>query len=208
MSLLNLNPFFTANQTKIYIGTALLAVVLAVGFYIKDRLTTNKLATQSEQVQVLNQTILTLKGEKQVLAKQAEDSVQAFKEQKTKADASLAKLANLKDVVVPIITSTNVSPGCLEEIQSVQRQYTEREVVFRDVIQTQQVALTKADTAIATLQEEVKADNAIIAAHEEKDKVVDKKTKSLEGALKSETTRKVWYRATAGVLVVIVAILL
>jgi ABC-type Na+ efflux pump permease subunit len=216
MDLTKLISLLPSKYYKYVAGTIALCILLPLGYYsVQGYFAKRILDRQTEQIKVLTNEISTLKGEKAVKAKEAEKAVDAFYNQKDRADKAEAKLAQLKPVVLPSVngssdsTTTNVSvtPDCMEQIKLVQEQYVAREEVFQEVITEQKTTITNATAAIEKLQDEVITDNKIIAKFDEKDKVKDAQLAASEKRANSEESKKKIYRTTTGVLGVIVLIL-
>jgi ABC-type Na+ efflux pump permease subunit len=215
MDLTNLLP---SKYYKYVAGAIALCVLIPLGYYsFQGYFAQRVLDKQIEQIRVLTNEINTLKGEKDAKAKEADEAVIAFQNQKDRAEKAEAKLAKLKPVVLPnvgtsspttTVSSASVTPECMEQIKLVQDQYVARELVFQEVIAEQKTTIADATVATEKLQEEVKTDNLIIAKFDEKDKVKDAKLAASEEKARSEESKKKIYRTTSGVLGVIVLILL
>lgn len=198
----------TKYYKQIAIGVGAIVLVVASYFGIKNHFLNREIKKRDSQIETLNRELNTLKGEKLVLKKQADDAVTSFESQKKRAETAEQRLAKLKPVVIPTTVTTTITAECIEQIQLVKREYDSRELVYTDVIKEQKDTIAAASVAIDKLKDEIKVDDAIIAKHEEKDKVTDAKIVALEKKVDSETSKKKIYRTSTVVLGVLAAILL
>lgn len=204
-----LSLFYTNNKTVIFGSIAAIVCILWVSFYIKDTRNQKIIAANNAQIESLTATINALSIEKTNIQKDVEIAKIAFSEQKKKADLLEQKLNNLPPVHIPTTTSTGsaIAPECVELLTNMKAEYDLREVEYQQVILAKNDALNAANIIIQKQDLEIATDNKIIAADNERNKIHVSTETNLTKQLESETHRKILYRNTSGVLLVVVIIL-
>ena len=192
------------------VGGFILAVIVVTASYFGIVSFTQKkaLAKSDQQIEKLVGEINQLKGEKIAAVKEKTEALDAFQEQKDRADTAEKKLAHLKPVKVPTVVSATMSQDCIDQIQLVKQEYDARELVFMDVIKEKDSTIALAQSAITKLQDEIAIDDKAFAKYNEKDKITNAKFVILENKASSEESKKKIYRATSGTLLLVVIALL
>lgn len=216
--MVDLNKFVPTNYVKYIAAAVVLAILIPSAYFgVKGFFIQHSLNLQNEEVKRLNGELAGLKQQKAVKEQEVAAALALFNVHKDRADKAEAKLSKLKPVVLPPIKSdtepstiaiASVTPECMEQIKIVQDQYIAREEVFQEVITEQKTTIDAATVVIAKLESEVKTDNEIIATHEIKDQVQEKRIDAAEKKALNEESKKKVYRTATGILGAVVLILL